>query len=109
MLCPALLYPVWVAPYVLTEDYWKLLRSPGAFFHKKLKRALSSYMSVSLDFQVLGKLLCVFEVFSVRFALIYSTKIFEKKVGVETFALKFINNCVTFRFQFFPKCRMVFD
>ena len=100
MLCPALRIQCGLRVYVSTEDYWKLLRSPGVFFHKKLKRALSSYMSVSLDFQVLGKLFCMFEVFSVRSALIHSTKIFEKDVGVETFALKFINNCVALRFSF---------
>jgi hypothetical protein len=38
----------------------------------------------------------MFEVFSVRSVFVYSTKIFEKTVGVETFALKFINNQVGF-------------
>jgi hypothetical protein len=45
-----------------------------------------------LDFQLLSEGFRMFEVFTVRSSFVYSTKIFEKTVGVETFALKFINN-----------------
>ena len=49
--------------------------------------------------QLLSKGFCMFEVFSIRSALIHPTKPFHETIGDKTFTLKFINNQVAFRLQ----------
>lgn len=42
--------------------------------------------------QVLSRLFRMFEVFSIRSALIHSSKVLKKAIGVKTYAVKLINN-----------------